>query len=556
MAAPGEDPVTDIFEICDRHIAAYCELDPAAATAMGVPGFDDRWGDHGPASIDAWLELAAATEAEIDALPPAGGHFDALARRVAKESFALSREIIASGHVHRTVSSIVSGAGHLSGVLDQMPTSDEEGWRNLAARLSTIDEPMADWRTMLEIGRDAGNVVARRQAEAVIEQCRTWAEGFARFSGEGAGLDEELGTALRSAIDHARSVYLETADWLEDAYLPHTIDEDAVGVDRYRFEAKRYLGTEIDLAETYRWGWSEVRRLRAEMEELAEQVSPGAGLDAVMEALKTDPDRVAPTPEAFLERMSALQVDAIDRLDGVHFDLPDEIKPLDVRMAPPGGSLGAYYTGPTEDFGRPGTVWYSPGDKTEFPLFDEVSTAYHEGFPGHHYQVAIATYLADRLSRLHRLAVWYPGFGEGWALYAEHLMGELGFYDRPDYEIGLRINQIHRACRVAIDIGYHCGFPIPEDAPFHPGEEWSFDTATGLLRAYAYLSEPYAVSEVTRFLGWPGQAISYKVGERVILELRDEYMRRPGATLKDFHFKVVGSGAVGLDHLRELVLAD
>ncbi len=548
--------MSDVFEICSRYIDEYCELDPMGATFMGVPGYDDRWGDQGPASVEAWLDLAARTEAAIDALPSAGDRFDALARRVTKESFDLSREILEAGDQFRRVSSISSGAGAIRGVLDRMATDSEGDWKLIAARLSTIDAPMADWRTMLGIGVAHGNVVARRQVEAVIDQCRTWAEGFDRLSGADADLSDELRVELARGVAHARSVFLEAADWLEQAYLPHAKTEDAVGIDRYRFESKRYLGTELDLEETYRWGWSEVRRLRAEMESLAEDVAPGAGLDAVMEMLKTDPDRLAPSPAAFLERMTALQVDAIARLDGVHFDLPDEIKPLDVRIAPPGGSLGAYYTGPTEDFERPGTVWYSPGDKTEFPLYDEVSTAYHEGFPGHHYQVAIATYLADRLSRYHRLSVWYPGFGEGWALYAEHLMGELGFYDEPDYEIGLRINQIHRACRVAIDIGFHCGLPIPDDAPFHPGEEWTFDLATDLLRSYSYLTEPYAVSEVTRYFGWPGQAIAYKVGERVILRLREQFMQREGATLKEFHFRVVGSGAVGLDHLEELVLAD
>ena len=548
--------MTDVFEICSRYIDEYCELNPTAATSMGVSGYDHLWGDAGPESVTAWLALADRIEAEIDALPEPKDRFDTLARRSAKESFALSREVYASGAQYRGVSSIVSGAGSLVGVLDRMPTTTEEECRNLVSRLSTIDQPMADWRTMLGIGLETDNVVARRQAEAVIEQCRTWADGFDRFAEVDADLPEDLAEDLLDAVAHAKAAYEETADWLQSTYLPNAVDEEAVGIDRYRFESKRYLGTELDLEETYRWGWSEVRRLRSEMEALAEEVQPGIGLDAVMEILKTDPARMAPTREAFLEKMTELQVDAIGRLDGLHFDLPDEIKPLEVKMAPPGGSLGAYYTGPTEDFSRPGTVWYSPGDKTEFHLYDEVSTAYHEGFPGHHYQGAIATYLTERLSRMHRLVVWYPGFGEGWALYAEHFMGELGFYDKPDYEIGLRINQIHRACRVAIDIGFHCGFPIPDDAPFHPAEEWTFDTAVEMLLSYAYLDEAYAESEVTRYFGWPGQAPAYKVGERVILGLRDQFMAREGATLKDFHFRVVGSGAVGLDHLAELVLAD
>ncbi len=163
--------------------------------------------------------------------------------------------------------------------------------------------------------------------------------------------------------------------------------------------------------------------------------------------------------------------------------------------------------------------------------------------------------LADRLSRLHRMVVWYPGYGEGWALYAEQLMDELGFYEKADYVMGLLINQMHRACRVVIDIGSHLEYPIPADSGFHPGEPWSFDLAVEMLESRAFLEPAYARSEVVRYLGWPGQAISYKVGERVILDLRRELQRRGDFDLKAFHSRILGYGPLGLDHLRELMVS-
>ena len=247
---------------------------------------------------------------------------------------------------------------------------------------------------------------------------------------------------------------------------------------------------------------------------------------------------------------------ALAELDGVHFDVPPAIKKLDVRIAPPGGSLGAYYVQPSEDYSRPGTVWYSIGDQRAIPLWDEVSTAYHEGFPGHHLQCGVQLSLADRLSRLHRVAIWHPGYGEGWALYAERLMDELGYLEKPEYVLGMLAAEMLRACRVVIDLGLHLGYRIPADAVFHPGEAWTFETAVEMLTNLAFLYPDYATSEVVRYLGWPGQAISYKLGARVILELRAEWRaRRAGeADLKEFHARVLGSGPVGLDHLRELVM--
>ncbi len=545
----------DIFAISDRLIDDLCEANPVLATTWGVEGFDHLWGDQGQAGIDTILQLIARVERDVHSLPPVSDEWDALARRVALESIGLRREIIERGEPYRNLNSISSPAQGYRAVFDIMPTATVRDWQNISARLNTIDQPLAGYRSLLEVGRQRGDTVPVLQVDSVVKECRAYAAGY--FEGlvsRAAGIADELTPELERGAALAARSYAALADYLENVYRPDATEEDAVGVEAYRFAARRYLMAELDPEETYLWGWAEIVRLRSEMEVLADQVAPGRGTEAVMELLKTDPDRMAPTPEAYLERMKALQRDAVERLQGVHFDVPAEIRPLDVRLAPPGGSLGAHYTGPSEDFSRPGTVWYSPGEKTAFPLYDEVSTAYHEGFPGHHYQVAMASYLAEHLSRFHRLAVWYPGYGEGWALYCEQLMGELGFYESPEFELGLRINQIHRACRVAIDIGFHCGLPIPADSPFHPGEAWTFETAVSLLTSYAHLEPAYAKSEVTRYFGWPGQAISYKVGERVILGLRDEFMRRPGATLKQFHSRVVGSGPVGLDHLRELVV--
>ena len=234
---------------------------------------------------------------------------------------------------------------------------------------------------------------------------------------------------------------------------------------------------------------------------------------------------------------------------------PSQIDQVDVQIAPPGATLGAYYVQPSEDFSRLGSVWYAkPTDTSVYPLFDEVTTAYHEGFPGHHLQIGLQMCLGDQLTRAHRLAVWHDGYGEGWALYAERLMDELGYINQPEYRFGLLCSQLMRACRVVIDIGMHLGISIPRDAVFHPCKHWTFGLAVEMLQDYCLMSSVNAQSEVTRYLGWPAQAISYKVGEQFILNLRSQAEDKPWFTLKEFHRRILGTGPVGLDHLKELIL--
>ncbi len=163
--------------------------------------------------------------------------------------------------------------------------------------------------------------------------------------------------------------------------------------------------------------------------------------------------------------------------------------------------------------------------------------------------------MGDALSRFHRTIAWYPGSGEGWALYAEHLMGELGYLERPEYVVGLLSSQLTRACRVAIDIGIHLGLPIPDDVTFHPGESWNYDLAYELLTERALAYPEMASSEVTRYFGWPAQAISYKVGEQAILDLRAERSALGHFDPKAFHSDVLSVGSIGLDLMRSRLKA-
>jgi uncharacterized protein (DUF885 family) len=218
-------------------------------------------------------------------------------------------------------------------------------------------------------------------------------------------------------------------------------------------------------------------------------------------------------------------------------------------IPPPGGALAAFYTGPSEDFTRPGRTWFPTGTRTTFPKWTDVTTVYHEGVPGHHLQVG-ATKCLD-LSRYQRMLGFVSGHGEGWALYAERLMAELGFLDVPDYYMGMLSMQALRAVRVIVDIGMHLELLIPNGETFHPGETWNHDLAVDFTIERTGIDRELIASEILRYLGWPAQAISYKVGERRWLAAREDAKRRQGAAfdLKRFHTDALSLGPMGLAQL-------
>ncbi len=555
--------MTDVFALCDSLTNEIAELWPTWASYAGIPGHDHRWPDHSPNGADRTRDSVAGMRRRIDELPPPPDGWHELAGRVAATLVDLMLEHFDTREHLQELNSVSCPIQEGLEVYDQMDKGSEEGWEAVAVRLEAMPAFLAGYQAALEEGRAAGLAVAERQVHAGIDQCRTAAgagsslRGLLGELGEWGGAGDALAARVGAGVDAACETFGELAGYLEQTYLPDARPGDGVGEERYVRLARQFLGMTIDPVETYHWGWGEVERLRAEMERVAGEIEPGASVAEAVAILKTDPDRSARSRDEFVRIMQERQQLALQKLDGTHFDVPEEIRRVEVKIAPYRGSLGAYYVQPSEDFSRPGCVWYSlaPGQDV-VPLYDEVTTAYHEGFPGHHLQCGVQVALADKLSRLHRMFVWYPGYGEGWALYTERLMRELGYLEKPDYVLGMLAGQMLRACRVAIDIGVHLDLPVPEGQPFHPGDRWSFDTAVEMLRDYATLDDDYARSEVTRYMGWPGQAIAYKVGERVILELRDELRRREGDEfdLKDFHRRVLETGPVGLDLLRERVL--
>ncbi|WP_114453110.1 DUF885 domain-containing protein [Halopolyspora algeriensis] len=548
-----------VHQISDRFVEELAELDPITATALGIPGRDEELTDYSPEGHRARAELARRAVDEVAAAEPAD-ESERVAQAVFLERVGLDIELHDAGADMASLNVIASPVQELRQVFDLMPTDTPEQWRTVARRLSAMPSAIRGLQEGLARAAADGTISAARQVERVAEQCETWAgrsNGTSFFSSLVAradGIDPSLRGELETAAGHAAEAYAGLAGFLRSELLPQAPTKDAVGEQRYRLWSRFFTGAELDLREAYEWGWHEFASIEAEMKQVADRIKRGATLAEAAAALDADPRYRVHGQEAFAGWMQRLSDQALRELRDTHFEIPDELMNLECRIAPPGGGVGAYYTGPTDDFSRPGRMWWSvPEDKEEFPTWREVSTVYHEGVPGHHLQIATSIHQSQRLNKFQRLACFVSAHGEGWALYAERLMRELGYLSDDGDLLGMLNDQLFRAARVIVDIGMHLELEIPAGTGFHEGRHWTPELGLEFMLTRTITDPPHVRDEIDRYLGWPGQAPSYKLGERLWLAARDDARNRHGAAfdLKTFHRSALRMGAMGLDTLRQ-----
>ena len=553
-----------IFDIADRYVDELVALSPNLATSLGIPGHETELSDHSPAGAAAIADLQRRTRGQVQSATPENDG-DRVARDVMIERLGVNLDLFDAGEYKRDVRIIGSAMGGLRSIFDQMPRATEQDWSNIAARLIRLPDALAKYRSSLDAGLAEGIVAAKRQAREASSQAEIWSgnragtpsffstllDAFGRSDVESDALRRDLAAGIMAAED----AYAQMAKYMLDTYLPKAVERDGCGAERYRMNAAYFTGMKLDLEETYRWGWDELYRLEEDIRKTAARIVPSGDVAEALRQLDTDPARSIDGPDAFRAWLQEVHDRALDDLDGKHFDIDPRVKRIEVMIPPPGGALAPYYTGPSEDFTRPGRTWWPLGTRTRFPRWGEVSTAYHEGVPGHHLQIGSVRCQGDKLSRFQRLTAFVSGYSEGWALYAERLMGELGFLEDPDHYLGMLSAQAMRAVRVIIDIGMHLELKIPATDAFHPGETWDHDLGVEFAVQRSLQPRELMTSEVIRYLGWPGQAISYKIGERAWLQARESARKRDGSSfdLKRFHTHALNLGPMGLDQLnREL----
>jgi uncharacterized protein (DUF885 family) len=550
--------VRPVDDLANRYVDQWAPLSPCGATFVGITGYDDQLDDLSPDGYAAQADLARRTLVTLGSTEPVDER-ERVVKEAMQERLGLELARYDAGDTTSELSVVESGLHRIREVLDLMPTDGEEAVANIAARLSQFPRALEEYRTTLLEAAADGHVSPRRQMLEVAKQCDTWTSPEGDDVYRSLARQLEATGALRVELDQAaETATTATADFgrfLREDMAPKGRDKEAVGRERYQLASQYFLGAHVDLDETYAWGYAELDRLETEMRAVAAQIAgQGASIDEAVEALDSDPQRRITGKEAFRDWMQGLADRTIAEVHGTHFDIPEPVRRIECMIAPTSDG-GIYYTAPSEDFERPGRMWWAvPQGIDDFSTWREVTVVYHEGVPGHHLQVGQTQYRSELLNRWQRLLCWVSGHGEGWALYAERLMDDLGYLDDAGDKLGMLDAQAFRAARVVVDIGMHLELEIPSDNPFgfHPGERWTPELGWEFMRAHCRLPDENLRFELNRYLGWPGQAPSYKVGERIWLQARDDARARQGAAfdLKAFHRAALDLGSIGLDPLQ------
>ncbi len=541
-----------IFALSDSYVEKSARLSPMAATYLGITDLNDQLDDFSIAGRAVEAELTRTTLAELNKLEPID-EIDRVAKSVMHERLTSSLQLHDSFESHINFNVLTSPPADIRQVFEMMPKESAVDFDNIAKRLLAVDKAHLSWISTIDAMAKKGKTVAQRQIDGIAKQLESYANGGYAAMAKTFDPDGKY-PAVHEAAKAAAASSAETAKYLRGTYMALATPNDAVGAERYAVWARYYTGSNLDLRATYEWGLADLAQITERMWKVAAQIKPDAKtLREVADYLDNAPEYKIHGKDAIIKKLLDFTQAAVTQLDGTHFDIDERMKFCDARIAPEGSASAPYYMSPSEDMSRPGTTWLPLLGKDEVSWWHLASTWYHEAVPGHHLQVATSVLERDRLSRFQRFGAWISGYGEGWALYAERFMDDLGAFNEPGIEMGFLSAQALRATRIVIDIGMHLGYTDEN------GRVWDAVSGREALMNKALLDEHHATSETDRYLGWPGQAISYKVGEREWIAARENAKKRLGSefSLKRFHAHALKIGPMGLDTFgQELALWD
>ncbi|MEY9848349.1 DUF885 domain-containing protein [Streptacidiphilus sp. MAP5-3] len=547
--------------IADAYVDAVAEQNPVTAAYLGVNPGDPRQPDLSPQGFDTEADLARQALARLDALPAEAFEdpVESACARLLRERLTAQLAVHEAGDHLRSLSNIGAPVHDVRAIFSVAPSETKEDWAAHVGRMGNVADAVRGYQATLAEGLRRDLVSGPRQVATVGTQLAAWfGESLTDeknwYSTFAVDCPADLRAQLDANAEQASVAVAEFCAWLRDTYAPVAADRpDTAGRELYTRSARLHSGADLDLDEAYAWAWTEFHRLEAELVAEADKVKPGATPREASEYLETDGHTIEGVEEIRVWLQNIMD-EAIEALDGTHFDIQDNLRRVESRIAPAGSAAAPYYTQPSLDFSRPGRTWLPTLDKTAFPTWQLVSIWYHEGVPGHHLQLASWVAAADTLSRYQVTLGSVSANLEGWALYSERLMDELGFLADPAHRLGFLDEQMLRTVRVIIDIGMHLGLTIPADSPFHPGETWTPELGSDFFAAYVGSPAEMRESEIIRYLGWPGQAIGYKLGERAWRRGRDAAKAAAEARgeefdLKAWHMKALAQGSFGLDDL-------
>ena len=535
---------------CDNFLADLAKLSPTDATEWGIEGYEGDLQDFSPDYFTAVADRTREMVADLDALDDSTDEsdddddfddVDYVTAAVLRDRLCLELDLHHHGEDIRNLNNIASPVQTIRDTLLLMPHDTAEQKDAIRSRLSKVEAALQGYRESLVEAANQGMVPPTRQINEVIGQCNALADASSML--DGLGLEED-----NAEVESAKTAFDDFSGWLSAELQPSSSNEDAVGRERYARFSKLFVGDSVDLDEAYEWGLHRLQEIHAEQLKLAEELyGPGTALRTAVRKLNADERYQLHGTDALVEWMQGVADKVISNLNGTYFDIPEQIQTIECKIDP-AGTGGIFYTQPTEDFSRPGRMWWSvPAGQEIFHTWQELTTVHHEGAPGHHLQIGLAL-MEPNLNSWRRNACWNSGHGEGWALYAEALMAELGYMDDPGYRMGLLDSQRLRAARVVVDIGLHLGKKMPDGSGI-----WDKAHMKSFMRENTAMDDANLAFEVNRYLGWPGQAPSYAIGERLWHKTRDDAVAQ-GMTPREFHSEALALGSIPMSILRETIL--
>jgi uncharacterized protein (DUF885 family) len=543
-----------IHGVADRFVSRWAELEPTQGLTYGLTGTPGTLSDWSP---EGRARVAEALRDGLDELDrtPLGDGADRRAAAVMRDRL---QSWLASAAAQDWALQLDAGFSAPPAMdriaLSTAPLVDASDAELLASRLEGLPRGMQGYAAALRLGLDQGRPGPRVLAERLVAMLRESARrdggyfrGLAARAAALPGVDARAAGQLDTAGRAADAAFDELAEWLERDYLPHATQDAAVGPERYARALQEHLGQTADPVELAAWGWEELDRLEQEMRHEAAARWPGLPVHEVLDRLDNDPSEPsAAGADELLDWLHRVDQQVAQRL-AEEFDIPPQLGELRHQLAPPGSPAGAYYLPPTEDGARPGVVvWTVPAGRV--PLWRWQTFSNHEGIPGHHLELGGVRFLPAPLTRFQTGLCEISGYTEGWGLYAERFMDELGAFDRPATRLGFLVSQTFRAVRVVADTGLHLGLRVPAGlADPAAGQIITPEVAVGLLVRQGWQTQDFARSEVLRYLGNPGQAVAYKIGEREWRRVRAQARQRiPGLTNRQFHTTALRLGPLPL----------
>jgi len=548
-----------VFEkIMSDHWAAQLENNPVFATSVGERAYDTKLSDLSLQAYDSQVQQAKAFLLRLDELE---------ASKLSEEnqlnhallSIDLGNRIEAAKHGGKYMIMSNRGGPHLSltSMVGRLPFFDAKDYRSYVARLAAMPEYLSKATERIRAGLNAGWVQPcapmrgyEKSIQTHLVDDATQSTFMSPFQNKPAVLKEELFEALKSeaqlivenqvipAFANFNTFYLEE-------YSPRCrsqVGTDSMpgGREYYEHRVRFFTTTDRSADQVHKIGLSEVARIRAEMDEVIKQAEFEGSFKDWLVYLRDNPDFYPKTAE---ERMNAAAViskkmdGALPKLFGKLPRMPYGLKeiPLDIAEK----TTTAYYNRPAGDGSRAGFYFVNTTLLDTRPLYQLEALSLHEAVPGHHLQLALAQELdMPAFRRFGGQTV----FVEGWGLYAERLGLEVGFYQTPYTNFGRLSYEMWRACRLVVDTGLH-------------SKGWTRQQAIDYMAENSGLSMNNVVSEVDRYISWPGQALAYKTGELKIRELRARAEQQLGIKfdVRHFHDKVLENGALPLSILEEII---